>query len=96
MLIFLNVATTITGLSTTPGDWFMINPKQQAFYRVNYDQVLRQEIVLQLNVNPSVRKPSSHDYSESVTPTDSVTQRHGQTSSGWRRRERSSHWDFVS
>jgi hypothetical protein len=52
----LFTATTITGLSTTPGDWFLINVKQMSFYRIDYDRTLRQEIALQLNINHQVSK----------------------------------------
>jgi hypothetical protein len=53
-VLWLSTATTITGLSTTAGDWFLINVKQLAFYRVNYDRTLRQELVQQLNIDHSV------------------------------------------
>lgn len=46
--------TTISGLPTTPGDWFMINAKQMSFYRVDYDAVSRENIVNQLKLAHTV------------------------------------------
>jgi len=45
---FGSSSATLTGIPTTAGDWFMINVKQLAFYRVQYDSSSHRDIVNQL------------------------------------------------
>ena len=52
--MYINIAITIDGVPTTPGDWIMINVKQSGFYRVDYDSFLRDDIVAQLNTDYTV------------------------------------------
>jgi len=41
-------ATTISGVATDGAQWTLINPKQNAFYRVQYDAANRAAIASQL------------------------------------------------
>jgi aminopeptidase N len=47
-------STTIRGIPTDVNRWYLINPKQQAFYRVNYDDASRAAIVSQLLADHTV------------------------------------------
>jgi hypothetical protein len=57
LLIFLkSTATTIQGIPTDVNQWSLINPKQKAFYRVNYDDANRAAIVSQLLTDHTVSR----------------------------------------
>ena len=54
--VLKSTATTIQGIPTGVNQWYLINPKQQAFYRVNYDDASRAAIVSQLLADHTVSK----------------------------------------